>query len=397
MSERLVVRLGSHAQQPIPWVTWSDEQQGVISSGVLQEAEALASLAERAGGRPVDVLVDSSAIHFSEVTLPAKAQRQAMKALPFMLEESLAQDVEMLHFVPGPRNGDQLSVAVVSHSQMGLWQSWLAEAGLPCTRMVPDLLALPLIPDTALSLLQLEDQLLLRSGPAKGMILEPEWLAPLLPQLGVDPQLPWATFTPTELPEEVVPLQQTLELPMQWLAQGFGRAPINLMTGNYAPAREFGKAIQTWAKVGIAASVLLVLGLVHNALTLRDLNQERDALRAEQVQIYRTLFPNETRVLNPRSQLNAKLRAAGGGGGDGGELLAMLDKLAPAFAAQPEVRPEALRFDAARGEVRLQLAGRSFAQFEQFREEAGRHFNVETGALNNDEEGVTGSVTVRVK
>ncbi|GAA5193020.1 type II secretion system protein GspL [Ferrimonas gelatinilytica] len=396
MSERLVVRLGSHAQQPIPWVTWSDEQQGVISSGVLPDAEALSSLGERAGGRPVDVLVDTSAVRLTEVTLPAKAQRQANKAVPFLLEESLAEDVERMHFVIGPRHGDQLAVAVVSHAMMRCWQGWLTDAGLTCKRLVPDVLALPLVPDTALALLRLEEQVLLRTGIAAGEVLDHDWFDALAPRLVADNDLPWALYSDVEVPEGVETELQPLELPMQVLAQGLARSPINLFSGSYAPSRELGKVFQIWAKVGIAASVLFVVALIHNGLSVYQLKQQRQALNQQQVEIYKGLFPREKRVVNPTGQLQAKLRTLGGGTG-GGELIPMLAKLAPAFSAEPEVRPQGLRFDADRGEVRLQLSGKSFAQFEQFRQIAGREFEVDQGALNNDETGVTGTLTVKVK
>ncbi|WP_298440615.1 type II secretion system protein GspL [uncultured Ferrimonas sp.] len=395
MSERLVVRLGSQAQQPIPWVTWSEQQQGVISSGVLPDASALASLAERAGGRPVEVLVDSSAITFTSVTIPAKAQRQALKALPFMLEDTLADDVDELHFVPGPRYGDQVPVAVVRHQQIKQWQQWLEAAELPCTRMVPDILALPRVAETELSLLQLESQLLLRRGEMAGEVIDPEWLG-LLGTNRDDGAQPWALFTPLALPAGVEGVEQALELPMQQLAAGFTKAPISLLSGPYAPSKELGNAVKLWAKVGIAASVLLLLTMVNSGLQINQLQQQRAELRAEQERIYRGLFPNEKRIVNPRSQLQAKVRSLGGGGGST-ELFAMLKQLQPSFQASPEVKPQGLRFDASRGEIRLQLSGKDFAQIEQFSDSVKQQFTVQTGALNNDDNGVSGTLTVRAK
>ncbi|WP_028116518.1 type II secretion system protein GspL [Ferrimonas senticii] len=394
MSERLVVRLGSSAQQPIPWVTWSEQQQGVISSGVLPNAQALASLKERAGGRPVEVLVDASAIRFCSVTLPAKAARQALKALPFMLEEQLADDVEQLHFVTGARQGGQQPVAVVAHHQLQQWLAWLSEAELPCTRMVPDILALPLVEDTQLSLLQLESQLLLRRGPLAGEVIEADWL-PLIASASAADSRPWALFSPLPLPEGVSSLEQPLELPMQQLAAGFSKAPISLLTGAYAPAKGVSKSLQVWAKVGIAASVLAVLSLLHSGLQINQLQQQRAELRAEQERIYRSLFPNEKRIVNPRSQLQAKVR--GLGGGDNGELFAMLAQLQPSFAASPEIKPQGLKFDASRSEIRLQLSGKDFAQIEQFSNAIKANFEVQTGALNNEDNGVSGTLTVRAK
>lgn len=395
MSERLVIRLGAQAQQPIPWITWSEEQQTVISSGVLSGADGLGSLSERAGGRPVEVLVDSSALTLTDVTLPAKAQRQAIKALPFMLEDELSEDVEKLHFITGPRHGEQLTVVVVSHVQLQTWLGWLSEAGLPVKKMVPDVLALALVPDTELSLLQLEQQLLIRTGDGSGMVLEPDWLALMADSLKGEGR-PWALFTPLALPEGIDAAEQTLELPMQALAQGYVRTPVNLLTGPYAPAKELSKLVTTWSKVGIAASVLLVLVLAHRGLSWYQLEQERTALRAEGERIYRQLFPQERRVPNPRGQLEAKVRALGGGGSNG-QLMPMMAGLESAFAQLPEVRPTGIRFDGNRSEIRLQLVGKDFAQFERFKELASSRFNVESGAINNDQDGVSGVMTLRAK
>ncbi|MBY5994004.1 type II secretion system protein GspL [Ferrimonas balearica] len=395
MSERLVIRLGSDAGQSIPWITWSEEQQTVISSGVLPGADGLSSLSERAGGRPVEVLVDSSALTLTEVTLPAKAQRQALKALPFMLEDELAQDVDQLHFVTGPREGDQLSVVAVPHGQLQRWLGWLEQAELPVKKIVPDVLALALVEETELSVLQLEQQLLVRSGAGSGMVLEPDWLALMADNLQGEGR-PWALFTPLELPEGIEAAPQPLELPMQALAEGFVRTPVNLLTGAYAPAKELSKLVSTWTRVGIAAAVVLVLVLAHRGLSWYQLEQERTALRAEGERIYKQLFPQERRVPNPRSQLEAKVRALGGAGASG-QLLPMMADLESAFAQLPEVRPTGIRFDGNRSEIRLQLTGKDFAQFERFKELASAHFNVESGAINNDQDGVSGVMTLRAK
>ncbi len=393
MSERLVVRLGSDPQQSISWVTWSESSHSIISSGVLSNAAALATLTERASGRPVDVLVDSSAILLTQLALPAKAQRHALKALPFMLEEQLAEEVEGLHFVVGPRHGEHVSVAVVSHQQMTQWQQWLESAQLAYRKLVPDVLALPLIDGCALSVLQLEQQLLVRHSPEIGEVVDRDWL-PLLSS--ADEPQSWALFSPlTDLPETVEPLVQPLELPMLLLAQGVAQAPLNLLSGVYAPVKNRHTGVALWSKVGIAAAVLFTLAAGHNALVTHQLTQQQQALKAEQERIYRSLFPNETRVVNARSQLQAKVRAVGGS--QDGELMAMLALLQPTFAELPDVKPSNLRFDAGRGELRMQLMGKSFAQIERFGESAQQHFVVQSGALNNEKSGVSGTLTIRGK
>ena len=76
-------------------------------------------------------------------------------------------------------------------------------------------------------------------------------------------------------------------------------------------------------------------------------------------------------------------------------MLIMLDQLSPAFAAT-DVKPQTLRFDASRTEIRIQAEGKSFEALEQFKktaEQAG--FLVEQGAINNRDSGVVGTVSIR--
>ena len=69
-------------------------------------------------------------------------------AVPYMLEDELAQDVEDLFFayndIKIETSEDNCFVAVVEHEQLKLWKSWLDNANILCKRMLPDALAMPL-------------------------------------------------------------------------------------------------------------------------------------------------------------------------------------------------------------------------------------------------------------
>ena len=99
MNEYLVIRLGAHALDPIHWLVWSQSELEIIASGCLSGAAALAELRERAGGRPIIGLVPGSEVLFREVSLPGKLTRQNLKALPYLLEEEVASEVDSLHLV----------------------------------------------------------------------------------------------------------------------------------------------------------------------------------------------------------------------------------------------------------------------------------------------------------
>ena len=164
MSESLVIRLGTNKQQPVAWLVWSGQEQEIIASGTLPSADALGELQERAGGRPVVTLVPGSDLIFRRVTLPGRYNRQSAAALPYLLEEQIASDVDELHLVVLAHEGQQVDLMAVDRQKMGEWLSWLDAAGLKSLQLLPDVLALPQAAD-GWSALQLGSEWLVRQGP----------------------------------------------------------------------------------------------------------------------------------------------------------------------------------------------------------------------------------------
>lgn len=395
VSERLFIRLGTSSEQACSWLVWSEQEQEIIASGELKDAIALASLTERAGNRPVDVLVPASAITLTSVELPEKGQRQAIQALPFMLEESLAENVEKLHFVPGPRTDGTLSVAVVSHQQMQDWMSWLSEAGLKVKSLVPDCLALPL-DGCQWAAIQFNQEYLVRTGEASGVSLPADWLDLVLPKMFPEGQEALVTVAGhSELAFAGTDIKpQALELPMLVLAKGMLSAPLNLLSGVYTPKREYGKNLSLWRNVAIVIGVALVLGLISKGLNIHQMNTEQARLKAESEAIYKQAVPGSSRIVNLRSQMDKQLRSMQGSGG-GSEFFTMLQGLEPAFTKVPALKPVTLRFDSARGELRMQVTAKSYAQIEQFKTIASASYQLDSGAMNSGEDSVTSTLTLR--
>ncbi|MEI6858794.1 MAG: type II secretion system protein GspL [Shewanella sp.] len=397
MSERLFIRLGASQNQSCSWLVWSEVEQEIIGSGELKDAQALASLTERAGNRPVDVLIPSSAINLTQVELPEKGQRQAIQALPFMLEEDLAENVDELHFVTGPREGDFLSVAVVAHEQMKTWLTWLSDAGLKPKCIVPDCLALPL-KQCQWAAMKFNQEYLFRTGAGVGVSLSEDWLNMALPKLlpsDSKAQVTVAGYSELNLAGVQVHAQE-LELPMLVLAKGIVSAPINLLSGTYTPKREYGKYIQIWRKTAIVAMIALILSLVNKGLNIHQMNTEQARLQQQSETIFKQVVPGSSRIVNLRSQMNRHLRSMQGSGG-GSEFFSMLEGLKDAFTQVPQLKPTTLRFDSVRNELRMQVTAQSYAQVEQFKEIVSRSYSLDSGAMNSGEDSVTSTLTLRSK
>jgi general secretion pathway protein L len=395
VSERLFIRLGRTAEQACSWLVWSEQEQEIIASGELANAQGLSTLTERAGNRPVDVLVPAAAMTLTSVHLPEKGQRQALKALPFMLEEALADDVDAMHFTVGPRDGDALSVVAVAHEQMQTWLSCLTEAGLKVKRIVPDCLALPL-QECQWAAMNFGNELLLRTGLASGQSLPLPWLPIALEQLKpAQGEVSVASYTEMQL-EGVELKPQSLELPMLVLARGILHAPVNLLSGVYTPKREYSKQLVMWKSAAIVIAIACVLALVNKGLTIHQVNGQVADLKAQSESIYQQVIPGNSRIVNLRSQMESQLRALQGQG-SGAEFFAMLDGLQDAFKQVPELKPNSLRFESARNEIRMQVSAKNYAQIEKFKEIVGRRFQLDGGTMNSGEEQVTSTLTLRSK
>lgn len=392
MSESLVIRLGTNAQQPVEWLVWSAKEEEIIASGTLASAHALGELRERAGGRPVVTLVPGSDLIFRRVSLPGKYSRQAAAALPYLLEEQIASDVDELHLVVLGHEGHDVDLMAVDKEKMQTWLGWLEAAGLKSQQLLPDVLALPQAAD-GWSALQLGKEWLLRQGPCQGIVADEPLLAMLL---AVEAE-PVTIHSHTPVPPILTANWQAAdpELPMLLLAKGALNCQANLLQGPYRPQTEYSRYWLQWRKVAVVAGLLLLVALTQRGVHLFQLAEQDKALKAEIRQVYTRIFPGETRIVNVRSQMAQHLKLLGQTPQDG--VLLLLTELAPTFAEVPGLKPQVLRFDAARGELRLQVTAPGFTEIERFRELAGKRFEVQQGEVRSTEGKVEGALVLKGK
>jgi general secretion pathway protein L len=393
VSEYLVIRLGVRATDPVHWLVWSQSEREIIASGRLHDAAELSQLKERAGGRPIIGLVPSSEVLFREVTLPGKLTRQSLKALPYLLEEEVASDVESLHLVVLGSQGKLVSLLAVDHKRMTQWLGWMEAAGLSLKQLLPDVLALPRA-EEGWSAVLLGEQWLFRQSEYAGMQVEAEWLGVLLAGYDPAPRISSYSAPPLAVPGEW--LAEPAELPMSLLAQGATAARGNLLVGNYRIQPEWQRLWQPWRKVALIAGVLLTLLLTNRVLYLYEVRSETAQLRTQSVQLYKQLFPGENKVINPKSQMQQHLKALGDEGQQQG-FIRLLLKLVPVFTQASGLKIEQLRFDQKQSEFRLQATGNGYQDFDRFRQLTESDFSVKPGDMKSEGGKVQGTLILRSK
>jgi len=217
---------------------------------------------DRSYSGPTTVLVPSEDVLTLAVDLPFPTRAQRVSALPFALEDAVAEPLNTLHFALGTEVAPRRHVAgVVRHARMQHWIALLTEADLDPAILMPDALTLPL-PPAGVWVVQTDgDRCLIRADNGAGFALplsalDGAWTAAGRPRL-----IPLGDALPETFAEGVV--AETARLgsmgePIVVLP------PLDLRQGSYAATRPTSaSALRTLALVaslGVVAHIAL-LGL----------------------------------------------------------------------------------------------------------------------------------------
>ena len=216
---------------------------------------------EEFGDGPAVVLVRSEQVLLLAVPLPPLASAiRRRDALPFAIEEHIADPLDQVHIALGAETAPGIWLAaVVSHALMAQWQGRLSEAGLERARLVPDALALPVPGAGCWSVDLAGDRAMVRTGDGSGFavplaLLDAAWRAAGEPAcIAYGEPLP-PQFNAAQMAYEPEPLAMRLLAPA-----------IDLRQGRYAaPRRPFNPL---WQRIALVAG----LGaLAHGAIAIAD-------------------------------------------------------------------------------------------------------------------------------
>lgn len=402
MAETLFIHLGCHASDSVSWLIWQGADQTIIASGELSQASELTQLTDKANNRKVISLVDASAVGFKSLNVPAKNNRAMQLAAPYALEDDLANDVDLLFFAYATNitteNDHNCHLGVVAKQQMEQWQQWLTDAGIFCQQMIPDALLLPWQQEQ-ISLVKLGSNYLVKTSAwhcaSIAPAIMPLWLQQ---QANIETPITLAHFSPItlDLPEQITAQAMPEELPLALLAQQVDSASFNLLQGEYE-VKSPSSASQKWWQVAAALAASLVIMLfVVKMIHLQQLTSQVAKVEQQIISEYKRLVPNakRVRVTTVKSQLKRLLQQAGTSGDS--DLFQLLNQVQAGFKATPSLKPTSIKFDAKRGELRLQANASSYQDFERFKATLEQQkLQVTQGALNNQGEQISGSYSIK--
>jgi general secretion pathway protein L len=323
------------------------------------------------------------------VELPARRASELRQAVPFALEERLAEPVESLHFALGRRSGDRVEVALVARDRIAGWLETLATHGLSADAMVADAHLLAGSGDEA-RVARLGDRLLLACADGAFALPVgdwPRWRA----GLGPGPVQALAADGRWHAEAEPVPLQRPVFL--RALADRVGQAP-DLLQGEFAPRRRVAGRQRQWRWAAGLAAAALLLALVEAGAGVLVEQQRREALRAQMTQVFSQALPAARMTADPAAQLAAEMGRLQRAGGAQGGPFAVLAAVAPRISQGSRYRLAAL--DWRLGTLELEIATADVAALDALRESlAAAGLAVELTGVTPAEAGVRGRLRVR--
>ncbi|MFZ6047119.1 type II secretion system protein GspL [Pseudomonas sp. CR3202] len=334
---------------------------------------------------PWRLILPVEAVTCCAARLPTQKGRWLRQALPFAVEELLAEDVEAFHLGLGAGLADgRHRVFAVRRSWLAGWLELAGKLGPAPTAIQIDA---DLLPEQGSQLLWLEQRWLLGGeGSTRLAFEEQDW-----PHLREACPSPRSGHAPSE--------RQTLEGVDDWREESDAYGWLAAQKGSDLAQGEFTlkDERQRWSRwkplIGLVG-LWLVLQWGFNLVQAWQLQRQGDSYAEANEALYRELFPEDNKLVNLRAQFDQHL-VEGSGAGQG-RLLALLGQAAQALIAEgAQVRVQQLDFSEARGDLALQVQAPGFEALERLRERLiGSGLAVQMGSASRDDSGVSARLVI---
>jgi general secretion pathway protein L len=262
-------------------------------------------------------------------------------ALPYALEEYLAEDVETLHFAAGSkRTSGRTPVSIVSRSKMDDWITTLSAAGITAHSIIADSYGLARIPGT-ISMLLTDGHVYINDGGDVELVMEGVSPGDALAAIGAlddgaetdDDEESTAAQTPRHVlvycepadderyQHDWIAIRQELDsvdvkllpdgvMPRLAVTVATGTG-VNLLQGDYAAKKEYAGLLRPWK---YAAMLLLAFGLVGLGAKAADLyllvRQEAELSTMFNAE-YQQMLPGAPQSDDPQAVIDSLRRRLG--------------------------------------------------------------------------------------
>lgn len=327
MSETLLIHYNIDNAQQATWSLCNEtgELTGKITTGPLDE------LSELAAGHHAIILLNSRCLHINQLHLPTQNMQKMLKAVPYAIEEFIAEDIDDFHFVIA-KNKHNHSTAVVGIDKTTLQNivQVFQDAHINIEKIIPDTLCLAAT-DKQWVCLSYHEDIYLQTDALNGMVYSHDVLPYVLAnKLKAERQaIPEKIllFNEQDNPAALEKINidnndiETINVvynthPLVVFCGHYKQAlPLNLLQHNFKPKRKSSGYWHPWRLAASLTAVWLILNLSVTGFQYIQLQDENNISKAQIERIYKKAFPQSRKIVNPRVQMEQKLKELKGSSG----------------------------------------------------------------------------------
>lgn len=371
------------------------------------------------------LLIGGEHCYSTQINIPSKQAKHIAQALPYMLEDQLAEDVETFQFVSGARNKEgNVSVLACNKAFVRLIAEAFRYQDVPLDAIVPDMLSLPL-QEGQWTFLVDSKTLSVRTGPLVGLTIEMDALPIVVKSLLLDesqsPQQVHVIFAHRHLSDNI---QAWLRTQFTNMVAGTsvqidfsnvederfavladflslnGALPVNLLQGELKPIPRRRASTLNWKPTAVLAGVLALMQTTYLYAQTWQFQHQVEQINQEAIATYKRYFPQDRNIRDVKRQMEDHLRQAEKLS-SGASFLALLAQTGQKVnesnrgKATPLVSLNRLSYDEAQGDLKVDLVAENYAALDAFKNQIQAiPLAVEVASASQDGEKVKARVRV---
>lgn len=385
MKDKLFIQLPEDERDEMLWGVWNSDDKEWRERGSLLTVD-LVVLAEQSQRCETIVIVPSAKVSYKQVYTPAKQLKQIQLAVPYALEDQLANPIDQLHFAFGKRDKDgQIDVFWLTHEIMEHWLSWFEQAEVKVDRLVSELGLIKTFDDA--SEIILKDHFAIISENDGRVWSCQRDLLPMLWHKQTADLSDDSNDNDESLSANVLRLFHFGELESFWaeqefivsqpftadeyfdaICQEFSRTTVNLLQQRYVPKRESNLQLKKYTSALWSCAFAFIVFLAYQGSQFYVLSAENAVLREQGEQYFSRVFSRRPRGSDLLGQTQRLLQKSNQSGSDG-EFLKLLNLTASQIISLDTIKPTAITYDGRKSELRMDVLAPDYQSLNSFRDE----------------------------
>lgn len=378
----------------VSWVYKNVNNDLKLSQGSLGDVAAAAL------NQHITIVLPGEDVLFLTAEVPGKNIQRIQQAVPYVLEDSVIDDVDELHFAISKTNSDpfdiQYNVSVINKEYFESIIAQLEDAGIHADAMIADYLLL----DTNNTLFFDGSRVLFNSASLKfsSAIDSTINLADqdVLKLISCDKETDGNNHLDELIKNVDLPRQHCDADPLLCLVKNrTNYNAINLLQASYKKKKNWSKTGKTWLPI---AAMLLVWLSVQGGLFIFNyisLSKQNKLLSTEITKIYKKTFPESRRIIDAKAQMQQKLASLKKRKGQSGRSFTeMLSGSAGIFSKTKGLVIKSLRYYDGRINIEMQIA--SLQALDKLKEQLNKEkgYQVEIQNASSGKEMVTARIQI---